>query len=406
MPGGPKIASIEIFRLPPRWLFVRVATAKSEEHTTEYVGWGEATLEGHTEAIEGAFNDLRERFIGADCDDIERIYVEGYRGRFYRGGPVLMSAISGLDIALWDIKGKRLGVPIYSLLGGKVRDRCAVYGWIGGDRPSDVVEGARKRKEQGFRAVKMNGSESMGWLDSPSALDATVERVKAVRELGLDVGVDFHGRVHLPMARQLARKLESVGPLFIEEPLLPTQPLEIADLAKQTTIPIALGERLFTRQDFRPYLEARAISIAQPDIAHCGGISELRRIASLAETYDVALAPHCPLGPIAFMASVQVGLASPNFVIQECSWEMHYNLESRIKADLLTYVQPSSLRAFAIKDGFVEAPLGPGIGFEVDEEKVRAMDLLQGTGAATRQEEVPAWRNPMFIGQDGALREW
>lgn len=261
----------QIFRVPPRWLFVRVETAASEEYPEPIVGWGESTLEGHTEAVEGAFHDLRERFVGADTDGIEAIWQIAYRGRFYRGGPVLMvgtslssielslsgklnfvicssywhyqSALSGLDIALWDIKGKRLGVPIYSLLGGKVRDRCAVYGWIGGDKPSDVVEGAKKRKEQGFKAVKMNGSgsftfccvasildwtmdidkfhelEALGWLDSPSALDATVERVRAVRELGLDVGVDFHGRVHLPMARQLARRLEAVAPLFIEEPV-------------------------------------------------------------------------------------------------------------------------------------------------------------------------------------------
>ncbi|TFY53894.1 hypothetical protein EVJ58_g9188 [Rhodofomes roseus] len=259
---------------------------------------------------------------------------------------------SGLDIALWDIKGKRLGVPVWQLLGGKVRDRLKVYGWIGGDKPSAVVEGAQGRKEQGFTAVKMNGTEAIGWIDSPEQLQDTVARVRDVRALGLDVGVDFHGRVHKGMAKQLAKLLEPLQPLFIEEPLLASQPLEIADLSKQVSTPIALGERLYSRSDFRPYLEARAIDIAQPDVAHCGGISELHRIASLTETYDVALAPHCPLGPIALAACMQVDIAAPNFCIQELSLQMHYNEG----ADLLTYLVDPSV--FAIKDGYVEALQG------------------------------------------------
>ncbi|PIL23111.1 hypothetical protein GSI_14420 [Ganoderma sinense ZZ0214-1] len=260
MTSPDKIAKIETFRVPPRWLFVRVETEQG------IVGWGEGTLEGHTEAIEGAYKDLAERFIGWDSDQIQNIWQHAYRARFYRGGPVLMSALSGLDIALWDIKGKRLGVPVHQLLGGRVRDRVKVYGWIGGDRPSDVVAGAEARRAQGFTAVKMNGTDGIGWVDSPALLQQVVERVQGVRALGLDVGVDFHGRVHKGMARQLAKVLESVQPLFIEEPLLPTQPEEIADLAKLVSTPIALGERLYSRFDFRPYLERRAIDIAQPDV--------------------------------------------------------------------------------------------------------------------------------------------
>ncbi|VDB91240.1 unnamed protein product [Peniophora sp. CBMAI 1063] len=380
------IARIEIFRIPPRWLFVRVETSDG------IVGWGEATLEGHTEAVEGAFNDLRERFVGWDADAIEEIWQHAYRARFYRGGPVLMSALSGLDIALWDIKGKKLGVPIWQLLGGKVRDRVRVYGWIGGDKPDHVVEAARNRKEQGFTAVKMNGTESVSWIDSPTVLEDTVQRVQAVRSLGLDVGVDFHGRLHKGMARQLAKLLEPCKPLFIEEPLLPTQPEEIADLAQLVSTPIALGERLYSRADFRPYLERRAIDIAQPDVSHCGGISELNKIASLTEIYDVALAPHCPLGPIAFAACMQVGLHAPNFVIQEMSWQIHYNQG----ADLFTYLSDSSV--FAIKAGYVEALTGPGLGISIDENKVRE--------AALRHANEKAWRNATFIGPDGSLREW
>ncbi|EIM88892.1 enolase C-terminal domain-like protein [Stereum hirsutum FP-91666 SS1] len=380
------ISNIEVFRLPPRWLFARVQT------TDNYTGWGESTLEGHSEAVEGALQDLVERFVGWDADGIEDVWQNAYRARFYRGGPVLMSALSGLDIALWDIKGKKLDVPIYQLLGGKVRDRLRVYGWVGGDKPSDVLEGARRRKEQGFGAVKMNGTESSPFLDSPASLQPTVTRIKEVKSLGLDVAVDFHGRLHKSMAKQLVGMLEGVGCLFIEEPLLPTHPLEIADLARQSTTPIALGERLFSRFEFRPYFESRAIDVAQPDVSHCGGISELKRIASLAEIYDVALAPHCPLGPVALAACMQVGVGCLNFVIQEMSWEMHYNQG----ADLLTYLVDPSV--FAVVDGHVEALKGPGLGIEINEPLVRE------TSAKYMREK--AWRNEVWRGSDGSLREW
>ncbi|KAG6829580.1 hypothetical protein H0H87_010869 [Tephrocybe sp. NHM501043] len=297
------ITKFEIFRVPPRWLFVRLETADG------IVGWGEGTLEGHTEAIEGAYKDLIERFVGVDADNIQDIWQTAYRGRFYRGGPVLMAR---LDIALWDIKGKKLGVPVWQLLGGKVRERLRVYGWIGGDKPDETYTAVLNRQKQGFTAVKMNGTSAIAWIDNPSILEDTVLRVKHIRSLGMDVGVDFHGRLHKGMAKQLARLLEPHQPLFIEEPLLPTQPEEIADLARAVSTPIALGERLYTRSDFRPYLERRAIDIAQPDVAHCGGISELHRIAALTETYDVALAPHSPLGPIALAACMQVATSAPN----------------------------------------------------------------------------------------------
>lgn len=174
--------------------------------------------------------------------NIEDIYQYLHRHRFYRGGEVLMSAMSGVDIALWDIKGKVLGVPVWQLLGGAVREQCEVYGWIGGDRPSDVVEQAKERKAQGFTKVKMNATESIGWLDSPHALDETVKRLAEVKALGMDAGLDFHGRVHKAMAKQLAQALEPHRPLFIEEPLLPGYVNEMKDLYNKTTIPIAVSE--------------------------------------------------------------------------------------------------------------------------------------------------------------------
>ncbi|KAH8105793.1 enolase C-terminal domain-like protein [Phellopilus nigrolimitatus] len=380
------IKTIEVFRVPPRWLFVRVETSDG------LVGWGEATLEGHTEAVEGVYQEFRDRFLGSNADNIEDIWQVAYRSGFYRGGPVLMSAISGLDIALWDIKGKKLGVPVWQLLGGKVRDRVRVYGWIGGDKPSDVIDGANLRKSQGFTAVKMNATEPIGWLDSPSCLTDAVNRVAQVKSIGLDVGVDFHGRLHKPMAKQLAKLLEPLQPFFIEEPLLPTQPEEFADLARATSCPIATGERLFTRHDFRPYLERRAMDIAQPDVSHCGGISELKRLATLTETYDVALAPHSPMGPIALAACMQVGISSPNYVIQEMSWQIHYNQG----ADLFTYLVDSSV--FDIKDGFVSALEGPGLGIKINEAAVQE--------AAEKYKSEKAWRNAVPRGPDSCLQEW
>jgi galactonate dehydratase len=378
------IAKIETFPVPPRWLFVRVETSDG------IVGWGEASLEGHVEAVEGAFESLRDRFLGADAGQIEDIWQLAYRLGFYRGGPVLMSALSGLDQALWDIKGKSLGVPVWHLLGGKVRNRVQAYAWIGGDSPSEVVEQAELRRSQGFRAVKMNATAELSRLDSPRLLDAAVERVSSVQKLGLDVAIDFHGRVHKPMARQLAALLESLRPLFIEEPLLSEQPEAIRQLASQTSIPIALGERLYSRWDFKPFLEGALIDIAQPDLAHAGGISECRRIASFAETYDVAIAPHCPLGPIALAACVQLALATPNFVIQEMSLGIHYNTREH---DLLTYLQDPA--PFDLEEGMIKTLEAPGLGIAIDEARVRH--------AAANPHR---WRNPAWRGKDGSLREW
>ncbi|WP_174292147.1 galactonate dehydratase, partial [Sphingomonas bacterium] len=230
----------------------------------------------------------------------------------------------------------------------------------------------------------------LGWLDSPRALDETVTRVAAVRELGLDVGLDFHGRVHRPMAKQLAAAVAPLRPLFIEEPLLSEHLEGIAEFSRHTTVPIAFGERLYSRWDFKRVFEANCVDIIQPDLSHAGGISECRRIAAMAEAYDVALAPHCPLGPLALAACLQVALTSPNFVIQEMSLGIHYNADG---ADLLTYLVDPSV--FDVRDGMVAAPEAPGLGVTIDEERVR-------DAART----PPAWRNPVWRGPDGAAREW
>lgn len=381
--GPTRLVRIETFAVPPRWLFVRIETKDGA------VGWGEASLEGHAEAVEGAFASLRERFIGADADNIEDIWQVAYRAGFYRGGPVLMSALSGLDQALWDLKGKRLGAPVWQLLGGAVRDRVPVYAWIGGDRPDEVVEAAQARLAQGFKAVKMNATSEVGRLESVRVFADALARVEAVKAQGLDVGVDFHGRLHKPMAKQLAAALEPLNPLFIEEPLLSDHVEAIAQLSRLTRLPIALGERLYSRWDFKPFLEAAAVDIIQPDLSHAGGLSECRRIAAMAEAYDVGVAPHCPLGPLALAACLQLAVATPNFVIQEMSLGIHYN----VGHDLLSYVRRPEV--FDVRDGMVAAPSSPGLGVEIDEDRVREA-----------AKDAPTWRNPVWRGQDGSLREW
>lgn len=379
-----KIARIELFQVPPRWLFVRVETDDS------VVGWGECSLEGHAEAVAGAFESLKDRFLGTDATRIEDIWQTAYRLGFYRGGPVLMSALSGLDQALWDIKGKVLGVPVWQLLGGAVRDRVECYAWIGGDRPDEIAEAAAQRRNQGFKAVKMNATAEMCWVGTGRDIDGVLARAQAVKAQGLEIGLDFHGRVHKPMARQLAAALEPLRPLFIEEPLLSENIEGLAQLAATTTLPIALGERLYSRWDFKPFLHQGIVDIIQPDLSHAGGISEVRRIAAMAEAYDVALAPHCPLGPIAFAACLAVAISTPNFVIQEMSLGIHYNTDGY---DLLTYLADPSI--FALSDGYVQPPVAPGLGVQINEELVREL-------AATPHR----WRNPVWRVADGSLAEW
>ena len=377
-----KIERIETFHVPPRWLFVRVEAGG-------LVGWGEASLEGHAEAVDGAFEALRDRLIGHDARRIEEIWQIGYRGGFYRGGPVLMSALSGLDQALWDLKGKALGVPAWELLGGQLRERVRAYAWIGGDRPGEVAEAARVRRGQGFTAVKMNATAELGWLERPRALDEVLARVEAAQAEGLDVALDFHGRVHKPMARQLIRLLEPLRLLFIEEPLLSEHPEALSELGALSGTPIALGERLYSRWDFKAFLASGKVDVIQPDLSHAGGLSEVRRIAAMAEAYDVAVAPHCPLGPLALASCLQLAACTPNVVLQEMSLGIHYNQGH----DLLAFLQDPEV--LTPVDGFLTIPQGPGLGVIVDEDAVRAA-----------HETRHRWRNPLWRHADGSLAEW
>lgn len=379
-----KIGRIETFIVPPRWLFVRVETEDGA------VGWGEGSLEGHAEAVEGAFEALRDRFVGHDARRIEDIWQVAYRGGFYRGGPVLMSALAGLEQALWDLKGRAFNMPAWEMLGGKVREHIRAYAWIGGDRPDEIGEAAAARSKQGFTAVKMNATPELDWLGTPKLFDEVVARVQAAQGVGMDVGLDFHGRVHRPMAKQLAKVLEPLGLLFIEEPLLSENPEGLAQIAHLVSTPIALGERLYSRWDFKPFFQAGAVDIIQPDLSHAGGLSECRRIAAMAEAYDVAVAPHCPLGPLALAACLQLAACTPNVAIQEMSLGIHYNTGGH---DLLNFVtNPETLTPV---NGDLPIPEGPGLGVLIDEAAVREADR-----------DRHRWRNPVWRHRDGSFAEW
>jgi galactonate dehydratase len=381
-----KIVSVETFLVPPRWLFCRIETDEG------IVGWGEPVVEGRAATVRAAVDELSALLVGQDPRTVEGHWQVLTKGGFYRGGPVFSSAVAGIDQALWDILGKSLGAPVHQLLGGAVRDRVRMYGWVGGDEPGEVADAAREQVEGGLTAVKMNATGRMGMLSTPAELDAVVNRVAHVREaIGdeADVAVDFHGRVGVPDARRLLAALEPLRPLFVEEHILPELTFRLREVIESATVPVATGERLYSRGEFLPALQA-GVAVVQPDLSHAGGISEVRRIASLAETYGALLAPHCPLGPIALASSLQVALATPNFLLQEQSIGIHYN---RGSAELLDYVLDTS--PFAFVDGHVERWDAPGLGVEVDEVAVRKAD------AGGHEWHNPVWRHP-----DGSFAEW
>lgn len=381
-----KITRMTTYTVPPRWLFLKVETDEG------IVGWGEPVLEGRAHTVAAMVDELSDYLIGQDPRDIERLWTTMYRGGFYRGGGIHMSAIAGIDQALWDIKGKALGVPVHELLGGRLRDRIRVYSWVGGDRPEDTAISAREVQQRGFTAVKMNGPAELHYIDTRDKVDKVVANVAAVREAcGPDFGiaVDFHGRVHRPMAKVLLEALQPYDLMFVEEPVLSEDLDGVADVLRNSPTPIALGERLYSRWDFKAVLASGVADIVQPDLSHAGGITEVRKIASMAESYDVALAPHCPLGPIALAACLQVDAVSYNAVIQEQSLGIHYNRAN----DLLDYM--SDPHTFDYEVGMVRIPEGPGLGISINEDYV-----VERAAVGHR------WRNPVWHNEDGSLAEW
>ncbi|MBX3255473.1 MAG: galactonate dehydratase [Chitinophagaceae bacterium] len=381
------VEKIELYKLPPRWVFLKVYT-----NQPGLTGWGEPVIEGRSDTVMAAVKELSAYVIGQRIDNIENIWQTLYRGGFYRGGPILMSAISGIDQALWDIKGKALNRPVYDLLGGAVRNKMKIYGWIGGDKPSNIAEAARQRLNAGFTAVKMNGTAEMEWIDTPQKIQEAVDRAAAVRvEVGPEagIGIDFHGRVHKGMAKVLAKELEPFKLMFIEEPVLTENNEALKAIRSLIATPIATGERMFSRWDFKQVFMDGTVDIIQPDLSHAGGITEVKKIAVMAEAYDVALAPHCPLGPISFASALQIDFNCINAFIQESSIGIHYNEG----ADLLDYL--NNPEDFQIKDGYISLLQKPGLGVDINETLVKELSR-----------NAPDWKNPLWYNADGSVTEW
>ncbi|MGC4792824.1 galactonate dehydratase [Micromonospora saelicesensis] len=380
-----KIERIETFLVAPRWLFCRVETDDG------LVGWGEPVVEGRAEVVRSAVEVLSEYLIGADPLRIEQHWQVLTKGGFYRGGPILSSAVAGLDQALWDIAGQAYGAPVHALLGGHVRDRVRIYSWIGGDEPGEVADAAAAQVAAGLTGVKMNACGRLSPIPTPAEVDAVIGRVAAAREVlgpDRDIAVDFHGRAGMAAVRRILPELAALRPFFVEEPVLPDQAHHLRDIVASTPIPVATGERLYGRSEFLGPLQA-GVAVVQPDLSHAGGISEVRRIAALAETYGALLAPHCPLGPISLAASLQVAFATPNFLIQEQSIGIHYNAGSEL-LDYLIDPEP-----FRFVDGHIARLDRPGLGITVDEVAVR------------KAAQTPhAWRNPVWQHADGSFAEW
>jgi galactonate dehydratase len=366
-----KITKLETFLVKPRWIFLKVHT------NAGITGLGEPLLEGRAKTIATAISEIEPYLKGKDPRRVAHHWQAIYRHAFYRGGPILTSALSGIDQALWDIKGKALGVPIYELLGGPTRDRIRVYGRAG--KPEDI----QKRIEEGFRTVKTGVAKKRPAriVDNPAFIDYAIDRFAALREAAgtqIDIAIDFHGAIPPQTSKLLIKELEPYDPMFIEEPVQCQNVDVLADIARGTHLPIATGERIFTKWGFREILEKQAASIIQPDLCHAGGITEVRLIAGMAEAYYVGLAPHNPMGPISLAAGLQIAASIPNFLVQEQSSLGH------------GYIK----KPFEMHEGYTPLPTAPGLGIELDED---ALEDKMGHD----------WRNPKsYDADDGSVVDW
>ncbi|MGG1553974.1 galactonate dehydratase [Paenibacillus ferrarius] len=376
-----KITKLELFHVKPRWLILKT-------HTDEGIcGFGEPIVEGKARTVEMAIRELEPVLLGQNPLQIEHLWQVMYRGAFYRGGPILVSAISGIEQSLWDIKGKAYNVPVYELLGGACRTKIRMYAHCRGESPNELAEAAKKLKNEGFTAVKIGIDAPVSNVDSMAYVEHQAARLQAIRSAAgpeMDIAIDFHGRVSPAMAIRLAKAFEPFYPMFIEEPCLPENVDTLVRIANSTSIPIATGERLYTRWGFREVIEKQAAVIVQPDLCHCGGILEAKKIAAMAEVYYGSIAPHNPLGPISLASCLQLDACTPNFLIQE-----HPTLDEKWDLGVGFLKKP-----FVIEDGYIDLPEGPGLGIEVNEDFLR------------EQRYSGDWETPRYYYEDGALAEW
>jgi galactonate dehydratase len=339
-----KITKLETFLVQPRWLFLKVHT------NAGITGLGEPILEGRAKTCAEAVKEIEPYLIGKDPRQVVHHWQAIYRHAFYRGGPILTSALSGIDIALWDIKGKALGVPIYELLGGPTRQRVRVYAHAG------TPERIKQQLARGFTAFKTGPARRRParYIETPAAVHYAAQKFGELRKLvgdDVDLAIDFHGAISPATAKLLIKALEPYQPMFVEEPVQCQNHDIMGEIARGTHLPIATGERVFTKWGFREVLEKKAATVLQPDLCHAGGITEVRLIAGMAEAYYASIAPHNPLGPISLAAGVQLAASIPNFLCQE-----QVSLgEGYLK------------KPFTVRDGYLDLPTGPGLGIELDE---------------------------------------
>ncbi len=373
-----KITRIITYNLPPRWLFVKIETDEG------LLGWGEC-LGDKAPVVAAAVHSYEHALLGQDPLRIQHHWQSLYRGAFWRGGPILCAAISGIEMALWDILGKSLNTPVWQLLGGRVRERIRMYTRPQGNTDDQLAIGAKEVVARGFTAMKICPFEKMHPLDHYQLVEEAAGRVQAVREAvgnGIDILIDFHGRLSPAMALQMEEAIRPFHPMFIEEPVLPENVDELARVSAQFHTPVATGERLFTRWGFREILEKGAAKVLQPDPCICGGIWETRLIGSMAEIYYAALAPHNPYGPVNLAAALQIDASTPNFLVQE-------------------FVDPAGLgqnclkEPFQIENGYISVPDKPGLGVEPDE-----MWLQQNAIGALP--DPGRW----FHTDDGSMADW
>jgi len=387
------IVDYEVFEVPPRWLFLRLETSDG------IVGWGEPTLVGHGNVVAAVVHDLMTNYIiGNEASRIQDHWQAMYRSGFYRGGPHHMSAISGIDQALWDIKGKECGKPVYELLGGLVRDRVRAYQWIGGDLQSgleslgsDLKTAAEESLDAGFSSVKIAGSPTLRHVDTPAKVDTLVDKVALVRDTvgtNVDIGVDLRGRATPAMAERLIEAIEPYSPMFVEEPVLPEHGHALSDLAKSTSVPIATGERLYSQSDFRPLLANGSVDIVQPNISQLGGITETKRVIDMAYGFGVPATIDSPYGPISHAAGLQVDFACWNVLLQQQSLERNFDEESES-----SYVRNRS--ALRCVDGYFEPTTKPGLGVDIDVETVREQSAVN-----------VKWNVPVRRNDDGTIADW
>jgi len=382
-----KITKLEVIKVKPRWMFLKMYT------DTDIIGLGEPVLEGHCTSIEAVIKEFEEYLIGKDPMQIEHHVQALYRGGFYRGGPLMLSAISGIEQAMWDIKGKYYNCPVYEMLGGKCRDKIRMYthikrAGVAGEFPiEEMLDIADERLKDGYTALKYSIIPPIKAVENPENTEKHIERFARVRERignGVDLAIDFHGRVSPAMANILIEKLKPYNPMFIEEPCLPENVDCMVNISRKTTVPIAAGERLFGKWQYRELIEKQAVSIIQPDICHVGGIYEGRKLAAMIEMYYGTVAPHNPLGPISLASCIQLDACIPNFLVQE-------HPGNPDKSDLgVGYIK----EPFVIKDGYIDVPTKPGLGIELDEDALKDK-IYDGK-----------WTTPRQYYEDGSNADW